>query len=76
MSFWSELKFWVIDTFKSRSSSVEGRDTLSRALRDATHTRGDRGGIAVSGSEELLEQVFEGHEDYHKSFEKNQEESD
>lgn len=71
MGFWGSLWFYVKDTFRSRSASVDHSDGLARTIRDASHVRGAKGGLARSPSEEVLKQATEGHEAYQRSFKKN-----
>lgn len=71
VGFWKSLWFYVKDTFQSRGTSVDPSDGLSRTIRDASHVRGARGGLARSPSEEVLKHASEGHEDYQRSFRKN-----
>jgi hypothetical protein len=69
-SFWSALRFWVRDTFASRDHAVAPPDSLAKTIKDASHVRGGRGGMARSSSEEVHQHAVEGHDEYQKSFKK------
>ncbi len=51
----------------ARRNSHSGH-SLAKALRESTHVRGARGGMARAGTEQQHKIVAEGHERYNESF--------
>ena len=45
-------------------------NSLARTMKDASHARGVRSGMARSSSEEVHQHAVEGHDEYQKSFKK------
>lgn len=73
MSFWGSLKGFVRE-FRS-SKGMKGPDlgsaeSLARTIRESTHVRGGQQmmGLSRASTEQQLEIVVEGHENYTKSF--------
>ena len=71
MSIISQLKGFVRAFRSGVTEPTDGVSTsLARTLKETTHVRGIRGGLARAGTEKHHQIVAKGHKDYTDSFKK------
>ncbi len=71
MSILSTLKGFF-RAFRRRASSPRASSSLANTIKDSTHVRGAYGGMARASTEQQHKIVAEGHENYQKSFKKDE----
>jgi len=71
MSVWGQIKGFFRALRRRTGSNLRVPDSMARTLKESTHVRGVRGGLARASTEQQHEIVVEGHADYTESFEDN-----
>ena len=65
-----DLRFMIRDAWASRGSGKAEYDSgVARVLRESSHVRGGRGGMARASTEAQQKIAMEGKDQYAKSFE-------
>ena len=69
MTLWQQLRFMIVDAWKSRSERRPLDRSYIRAIRDGSHIRG--GKVPGAPDSEALEMMHEANEHYLASFERD-----
>jgi len=74
MSLWGSVKGFIREFRSSkgmRRPDLGSSESLAKTIKESTHVRGGQGtALSRASTEEQLEIVVEGHENYTKSFKK------
>ncbi len=64
----SELKFFVTDTFASRGEARPAPDGLAKTIGDASHVARSSAAAGSAAGQRVYDEAAKGHENYQASF--------